>query len=75
MSEIPLGKFMVGHELTDDVVQIVNRRAGGTLGYTELQPSWKQHVFVPEESTEFSADCLEEIVKLLKRLDARRAGR
>jgi hypothetical protein len=69
-----MGKHMVGHELTDEVVQITNKRAGISLGYTEWQEDWKTHVFVSEDGMEFSADCLEEIVKLLKRLDARRVA-
>ena len=76
MSElVPLGRFMVGHELTEDVIHIENKRSHGTLGYAEWSRDWKMHVFVPEDGTEFSADCLEEIVKLLKRLDAKGASK
>lgn len=47
----------------------LNRRGRNELGRCAFYRPWKQWVFQPQPSTEFSADCLEDIAHFLRQLN------
>ena len=74
MARVDLGRFMyaVGGA-ADDLWEIRNKGSDGVLGYVDWYSRWKSYVFNSMgEAVIFSADCLEEIVKFLKRLNKER---
>lgn len=49
---------------------IRSNRGDDLLGVIQWYPGWRQYTFQPCSSTVFSRDCLEEIVKMLRRVNA-----
>jgi hypothetical protein len=44
-------------------------KTGESLGHIKLYPKWRKLVFVPDEGTVWSADCLQAIEKKLLELE------
>ena len=45
-----------------------NTKHGDSLGLVSWLKEWKQHVFIPSDRTEFSADCLRDIADFMEQL-------
>ena len=69
-----LGRFMYAWKPPErDFWYIHNKRSDAPLGGVEWYAPWKTHVFESiGEGAIFSADCLQEIVKFLGRLNKER---
>lgn len=67
-----LGQYMVAHQYHSDEWVISMKRGGSVLGTVKWFPKWKCFVFQPEEMTEFSPDCLQEISEFMSSLQLER---
>jgi len=66
-----LGQFMYAEDIFGGW-SILNTKYGNRIGDVVWYPPWKQYVFEGAEDCVFSADCLQEIVKFLLRLNEER---
>jgi hypothetical protein len=41
--------------------KVYNRSGGYVLGWIAYRPGWRQYVFEPDDATEYSAGCLDDI--------------
>ena len=46
--------------------RVMNRSGGYPLGLIVYRPGWRQYVFEPDEATEYSAGCLDDISAFMK---------
>jgi len=45
-----------------------NTKHDSTLGFVEYCPQWKRFVFLPESNTQFSIECMIDIIDFIKQL-------
>jgi len=66
-SYVAVGKHCAAYS-ENGVWHVAARRSGDVLGTVEMNPNWRQMVFVPLPDSEFSADCMEAIARFLRKL-------
>ena len=64
-------KYIRFEKMSDEpaVWAIVNKRAGDMLGFIEYHKQWKQFVANFENTSIWSADCLDGVASFLKNLE------
>ena len=46
--------------------KVYNRTGGYVLGWIAYRAGWRQYVFEPDEATEYSAGCLDDISSFMR---------
>lgn len=63
-----IGRFMIADRRPHGHWLVKNRR-GVFLGTVELEPRWRQHVFVPVVGAVFSWDCLRDLSEFVHKVN------
>jgi len=65
-----MSKYLKFYDMSDcpKVVTVENKK-GDFLGYIEYYSKWKQFIFKPEDYTNFSVECLQDIVNKIVELN------
>lgn len=71
---VELGKYMAAESLTNGKWFVKMKRGDSVLGIVAWYRPWRQWVFQPSKMTEFSADCMDCIVGMLKSLNKKGEG-
>lgn len=71
-----IGRYMRAQQLGTSSASDweVSNNKGHVLGRIEWNRSWRQHEFLPESWTGFTASCLQPLAAFLQELDLARAG-
>lgn len=60
VSDSPSGKT--------NIWKVLNRRGRYPLGLIVYRPGWRQYVFEPDDATEYSGGCLDDISAFMKEI-------
>ena len=61
-------RFIEFEDMSSGIYLCKNRKHGDILGYLEWERLWKCFVFMPDEYTKFSPDCLADIQHFMGQL-------